>query len=61
MIDPIVRVYQTTPGTTELELVGKSEAIFDDLNPEWVYVFWVEHKKGTSQVSPYFTIHTIFI
>jgi hypothetical protein len=49
-IDPFVKVYESTPDKAELNSIGKTEALFDDENPEWIEVFWLVYKSGTSQV-----------
>jgi len=48
-LDPFVKVYETTPGHAELNSIGKTEAIFDEVNPEWIEVIWVLYKSGTQQ------------
>lgn len=50
-LDPFVKVYQTVQDKAELESIGKTEPILDEVNPEWIEVFWIVHKPGTSQVN----------
>jgi len=50
-VDPFVKVYLGDNGnTTELRLVGVSETLTDNVNPDWNTVFKVRWNKGLNQV-----------
>jgi len=48
-LDPFVKVYETVVDQAELKSIGKTETLMDEENPEWIEVFWIPHKPGTSQ------------